>query len=777
VRRLAWPIRFVCIVVAGALLFAGVVLGAAPRLWRTAEAHDQLPVTLPAFQPLSQRSYVYDADNNVIAVFERENSQPIHLDQVPPGVVKALLAVEDNEYYIHHGVNVRSFMRALLSNFSSDAPRQGASTITQQVVKNEFLAGLPRDGRYKALQAHYATMLEKQMSKDDILERYLNTVFFGNNAYGLQAAAEIYYGKSVEQLTTIEGAFLAGLVRSPSGYDPFHQPERARARFKQVVDRLVDVGMLTQPQADDLALNYVLPEVPRTLPTLDTTPTYYSEALRQYLMQDALFLGPDEQSRANLLYRGGLRIHTTFDPTLQASAEAAQAAMPANNEGFTSSIVSLDTTSGAIRAMVGGTGFVPVTHEVNMALTPRQTGSSIKLFILAAAFQAGVEPTDIIDGRRGCSLPTDDPKHPFVINGGEAGSIAPLNEQTWLSINCAFARLTQIVGLNRVVDTTYRMAQSPYLYAGQPNTVQRPTIQPYASFATGANPMSPLDMASGLQTVANQGLHHQPYYVESIDKVDGSRFYTHTDPGTQVLDAGVALTELDVLKGVLTRGTARSALATFARPAAGKTGTQEDNSNAWFVGATPQLTTAVWVGDPDSYKPMNNIPEFRKDGVSNVQGGTYPAKIWRKYMEGQPAALPVLDWPAPPPPTRPAARLYLPGVECLAQVVAGAPVASTVPGAPAAGAPASTVKPAAGLLYQAPPTTPPAAPPAAAPPTSAGTPDESSTSGPPATAPPPVYRKLPSGTTIPPNILDPRAPVPTAPAGVIVYKCGGAPGT
>ncbi|MEO5900844.1 MAG: transglycosylase domain-containing protein [Ilumatobacteraceae bacterium] len=750
-----------CIVLAGALLIAGVVIGAGPRLWRTAEAHDQLPIALPAFQPLSQRSYVYDTADNVISVFERENSQPIKLAQVPPDVVKALLAVEDNEYYIHHGVNVRSFMRALLSNFSSDAPRQGASTVTQQVVKNEFLAGLPRDGRYKALQAHYATMLEKKISKDDILERYLNTVFFGNNAYGLQAAAEVYYGKTVDQLTMIEGAFLAGLVRSPTGYDPFHRPERARARFKQVTDRLVDVGMLTKPQADDLSVNYVLPEIPRTLPTLDTTPTYYSEALRQYLLSDAVFLGPDEQSRANLLYRGGLRIHVTFDPALQQSAEAAQAAMPANAEGFTSSIVSLDTTSGAIRAMVGGTGFVPVTHEVNMALTPRQTGSSIKLFILAAALQAGVEPTDVIDGRRGCVLPNPgDPKDPFIIKGGEAGSVAPLNQQTWLSINCAFARLSQIVGLNRVVDTTYRMARSPYLYIGQPDTKSRPTLQPYPSFATGANPMAPIDMAAGMQTIANQGLHHEPYYVESIDRVDGSRFYTHQDPGTQVLDAGVALTELDILKGVLTRGTARTALRTFDRPAAGKTGTQDDNSNAWFVGATPQLTTAVWVGDPDSYKAMSNIPAFRKDGVSKVQGGTYPARIWRAYMEGQPAALGVLDWPPPPAPVRGAAKLYLPGVECLAQLVSGVP-----PGASTT----TTVKPAAGLLS---PSAPPSTTPNAAPP--AAPPDESTTTTP-ATLPPPVYRKLPSGTTIPPDVLDPRAPVPTAPLGVSVYTCGAAP--
>ncbi|MGZ4679346.1 MAG: transglycosylase domain-containing protein, partial [Ilumatobacteraceae bacterium] len=263
-RVLAWLLRLGAIIVAGALLTTAVVVGVGPRLWRVANAHDQLPVTLPEFQSLSQRSYVYDVTGNVIAVFERENSQPITLAQVPPAVLSAFLAVEDEQFYVHHGVNLRGFARALLSNFSSDAPRQGASTISQQVVKNEFLAGLPRDGRYKALQAHYATMLEKKMSKDAILERYLNTVFFGNNAYGLQAAAEVYFGKNVGDLSMIEGAFLAGLVRSPSGFDPIRHSERARARFRQVTDRLAAVGLVTPVVAAVLGSAWKMPEQVQT---------------------------------------------------------------------------------------------------------------------------------------------------------------------------------------------------------------------------------------------------------------------------------------------------------------------------------------------------------------------------------------------------------------------------------------------------------------------------------------------------------------------------------
>ena len=733
--------------VAGALLTTAVVVAVGPRVWRVANAHVQYPVSLPEFQSLSQRSYVYDVLGNVIAVFERENSQPITLAQVPPQVLNAFLAVEDEQFYLHHGVNLRGFARALLSNFSSDAPRQGASTISQQVVKNEFLAGLPRDGRYKGLQAHYATMLEKKMSKDAILERYLNTVFFGNNAYGLQAAAEVYFGKNVGELTMIEGAFLAGLVRSPSGFDPIRHSERARARFRQVTERLSDVGLVTPLVSSLLGSTWKMPERVRTIPTYTTKPTYYTEAIKEYLLKRATFLG-DEQQRANLLYRGGLEIHSTFDPNLQALAEQAHEVLPKTKVGIENAILTLDTKTGAIRAMVGGSGFQPRINEINMALVPRQTGSSVKIFILAAALQAGVEPADLIDGTSPCILPDpNDEKVPFPITDATSKPVGPLTNMTWSSINCAFARLSQIIGLHRVVDITYRMASSAYL---QPGLAGRAPIEPLASLATGSNPMAPLDMASGMQTIANQGLHHEPYYVDYIDKTDGTRMYTHDDPGVQVLDPGVALTEVSVLKGVLTNGTARRTLSAFPFPAAGKTGTQTNNTNSWFVGSTPQLTTAVWVGDPDGYTPMVcgvqingvntcNTPEFvDADGVREVQGGTYPAKIWGAFMEPAVAPLPLEDWPAPPAPARKAVRLYLPGNECLAKLVSGE-------------------LPVPGTTTTSTTTLPP----------------DPEVSAPEVTeAPKPVLKAIPSDTTISPDVLDPKAPFPTVPVtGVVVYPC------
>ncbi|MEX2626589.1 MAG: transglycosylase domain-containing protein, partial [Ilumatobacteraceae bacterium] len=673
--RVSWIFRLALVLGAGALLVTGTVVAVAPRVWRIANAHEQEPIRLPDFQPIAQRTSVYDSQGNEIAIYQLENSQPVGLDEVPDHVIEAFLAVEDSEFWHHDGVNVRSLMRATLSNFASDAPQQGASTITMQVVKNDYLAGLERDGRYKLMQTMYAMRLEKERSKEEILERYLNTVFFGNNAYGIAAAAETYFGKPTADLTFIEAAFLAGLVRSPSGFDPIMSPDRSRARFFQVLTRLEDAELITPEEADALREGpdaFVIPERTRSLPSRSFDRTYFTETLREYLLNGSTLLGDTYEARFTKLFRGGLKIHTTLDPYLQEQAEAARDELPDTLEGFDSAIVSLDTGSAAVRAMVGGRGFVPGQNEVNLALAPSQTGSAIKFYILAAALQAGAVPGDVIDGRRGCRLPNpgNNVEPVFAIDGGVAGGVWTLREHTYRSINCAFARLSQIVGLNRVVDTTYRLSESIYLYQGQSASERRP-IQPFASYATGANEMSTLDMAVGMHTIANGGVHHAPHYIEYIDDAEGNRLYTHLDEGTRVLDESVALTALDVMKDTLTSGTGRRELAEFAseRPAAGKTGTQQRNTTAFFVGATTHLTTAVLVRDPDRYTPMINVPEFQRDGVPRVQGGTYPARIWGAFMEPAHAFEPVTDWTEPPPPARSPARLYLPGTECLFQRV------------------------------------------------------------------------------------------------------------
>lgn len=766
---------------AGALLVTAVVVAVAPRVWQIANSHAELPVALPEFEPLAQRSYAYDVNGTEIAAFQLENSQPVPLDQIPDHVKLAFLTVEDKEFYEHDGVNVRSLFRATLSNFASDAPQQGASTITMQVVKNDFLAGLERDGRYKLLQVHYALMLDRQMTKDQILERYLNTVFFGNNAYGVQAAAETYFGTTVDQLTFVQAVFLAGLVRSPSGYDPIVEPERSRARFRQVLERLVDEQLMTDVEAEQTLSAFVLPERVLTTPERQYARTYYTEALRDYLLNRSDILGPTYDERYVALYRGGLRIHTTFDPDLQAMAEQATTILPETQIGFEAAMVSLDTKSGAVRAMVGGRGFVPNEAETNMALSPRQTGSSIKLFILAAALQAGAQPDDIIDGTKPCILPNPgNPREPFEIKDAVSRPPDTLREMTARSINCAYARLSQIVGLNRVVDTTYRMARSPYLYLGQPPSDHRP-IEPFASFATGANELSPMDMAAGAQTIANEGVHHEPYYVDAIDRTDGTRIYAHEPAGQQILDRGVALSAVDIMKGTLEFGTARN-WPLDSWPAAGKTGTQADNTNAWFVGFTTLLTTAVWIGDPDAYTPMNGIPEFEGANAEAVQGGRYPAQIWNAFMNPAHTGRAPVDWEAPPPDYRPAMRLYLPGEECLVRRIGfrsdgsgrisgpatTAPVTNGPSGFAATPAVPTTVVPPAPPEPVPPPSEPPAEPTT----TVAGAPAPQTPSRPVATAPPrPVYSRVEGGTTVPANVIDPRAPIPTTPLTNTVVSC------
>ncbi|MFZ9158673.1 MAG: penicillin-binding transpeptidase domain-containing protein, partial [Ilumatobacteraceae bacterium] len=247
----------------------------------------------------------------------------------------------------------------------------------------------------------------------------------------------------------------------------------------------------------------------------------------------------------------------------------------------------------------------------------------------------------------------------------------------------AYARLSQIVGLDRVVDTTYRMARNLYLYPER-NPAERDPLRPYASFATGANEMSPLDMASGAQTLANGGLHIEPYYIERIEGPDGV-VYQHSDDGVQVLAPDVVARTVNVLEGVLIRGTARRS-ALEGRVSAGKTGTQDNNTNAWMVGFTPELTTAVWVGHPDLYLPMDGIPEFVAAGVDQVIGGTFPARIWKATMDAALAGRPATLFPAAPPNSRTPMRLYLPQVDCPTEITVPTtvPTATTVPGDPAA---------------------------------------------------------------------------------------------
>jgi penicillin-binding protein 1A len=758
---ITWWMRLCIVVVAGALVLTAAIVGVAPRLWQVANAHEESPVALPAWEGIAKRTYVYDRAGNEIAAYELENSQPVLLSQIPQSVIRAVLAVEDRDFYNHHGVNMRGLFRATLSNFEGGA-RQGASTITQQVVKVEFLGGLERDGRYKLLQIVYALRLEKERTKDEILERYLNTIYFGNNTYGIQAASEVYFGKKVEDLNLIEGTFLAGLIQAPSSYDPIRSPQQSKRRFGQALDAVVDVGLMEVSESEAIKTcldpsddpvvsaqcvgSWQIPEVVQTIAEKKITRTHFSEEVKSYLLNKSNLLGETYQERYNKLFRGGLSIYTTLDPVVQSAAENARdTQLPKNAAGIDTAIVTLDSKTGAVRAMVGGKPFAAGRNEVNMALAPRQTGSSIKMFILAAAVQAGVQNDDLLDGTLPCTLPNpDDPDNPFVVEQGVSRPLGPVDEMTWYSINCAFGRLSQIVGLDRVVDTTYRMAKNLYLYPER-NPAEREPLRPYASFATGANEMSALDMASGAQTLANNGLHMDPYYIESISGPDGTVLFQHQNDGVAVLTPEAAAKTTNILAGVLISGTARRS-ALEGRVAAAKTGTQDNNTNSWMVGYTPELVTAVWVGHPDKYLPMVDIREFVDVGVQKVIGGTFPSRIWKATMDAALFGQPATFFSIPPANARGPMRLYLPGTDCLTPVTAP-PTATTSPVATVPGDPTETTVPTT---------------------TTSTTTSTTST-----TLVPPVPGGSPNlNTTVPRGVVDPTWPVPTIdPALYTVGSC------
>lgn len=727
-------VRLIVVILAGALFVAAVVTSVAPQMWGLLNAHSQVPPSLTSFSGLAQRSYVYDANGIQIGAYQLENSQIMSIDKVPEDVVAAILALEDNEFDRHSGVNLRAFTRAVLSN-SQGGGRQGASTITMQVVKNEFLAGMERDGRYKILQARYATMLEKEIPKRVILERYLNTIYLGNNTYGLQAAAEVYFGKDVSELTLLNGAFLAGLIQAPSTYDPIQRPDSSRSRYLKVLDRLADTGLLSHEQRTKIGQKPDIPEVLGEIKNRSVERTYFTEEVKDYLLNRSDVLGATYQHRYNTLFRGGVKVYTTLDSRAQVAAEnAVTEQLPENKAGITAALVSLDVKTGAIRAMVGGPGFEAGQSEVNLALRRRQTGSSAKFFILTAALQAGVQPDDLIDGTLPCTLPNPgNLDEPFEITKGVSRPTAPLRTMTWLSINCAYAKLSQIVGLERIVETMYRMASSEWL------SKDTYTIQPYASLATGANELSAMDMASGVQTLANSGVHIKPYMIERIEDSRGTVIYQYESPNPdQTLPSDVANNATDVMRGVIERGTARRTPLEDGRPAAGKTGTQDNNTNAWFVGFTPQYATAVWVGDPKGYTKMTkrNIPEFSAviGNRGGVQGAMFPAMIWKSYMDIVHKGLAPIDFPTPPPAARAPLRLYLPGNECVAQVISG----TIPPNRNNATTTTTTVMPA--VVETTLPNTV-------------------------------VISVLTPGTTIAPTDTNPYSPVPTIDPGLYFYEC------
>ncbi|MBW3555703.1 MAG: transglycosylase domain-containing protein [Actinobacteria bacterium] len=610
-------------------LVAGLFLLTRPAKSIAGAAQSQELPAAVELNELSQRSVVYDRNGGVLAVLHaEENRSPVTLEQVPDHVVNAILDVEDDDFYDHGGVNLRAILRATLANVESGEVVQGGSTITQQLVKNSLLTP-ERDVGRKAKEAVLAVRLENQMSKREILEQYLNTVYFGSGAYGVQAAAETYWGVEAADLTAEQGAFLAGLIRNPVGYDPFKRPDLARARRDYALDRMVIRGHLRPQQAKALK-KVAIPSKP--FDPLKSRDDYFLEEVKQRLLDDKR-LGTTPTQRYNALFRGGLRIETTFDPRLQEIAERKiKEKIPSTKGRFTPALVSVEPSTGAVRAMVAGDGFEDAKYNLATGRggSGRQPGSSFKTFVLLAAMENGYGPNDTVNGSEPCPVRIKGVKpNPYEPGNyeGAKGSVGPISSATAKSLNCAFIRIglalddNPFESLEEVADMARRMG------------VHIPEDRQFGpSISLGSVEATPLEMASAYGVLANDGVRHEPYFVERVLDRTGKVVLTGKDEGERVLEANIARAAVSVLRGVVDGGTGKAARQRD-RVVAGKTGTSQEWRDAWFIGFTPQLSTAVWMGNPNKQDSMRNVGGIR------VTGGSYPAAAWGAYtaeaLQGQ----------------------------------------------------------------------------------------------------------------------------------------------
>jgi penicillin-binding protein 1A len=612
----------VTVAMAGAFLAVGSVLlfSQAKAFFTAGETGSD--VAKIELAPLATRSALYAADGTLLQYLHgEENRLPVAIDKVPPHVVKAVLDAEDERFYEHGPIDLRAMTRAMVSNIQAGEIAEGGSTITQQLVKTALL-NPKKDVNRKLQEASLAIRLEKQMTKTQILERYLNTVYFGNGAYGLQAAAERYYQTDVDKLSVGQAVLLAGLIRNPVGADPFGNPEAARDRRDVIIDRMQRLGDVSPDQAVELK-SEPLP-TPQAEEEVGGS-NYFTRHVVDQLLKDPKYLGGTDAERNRLVFRGGINIYTTLIPSAQAQAEQSIAeTLPPDRGAFNAALVSVEPSSGAVRAAVSGLEFAQ--HKVDLVTGDgRQVGSSFKMFTLMAAMEAGDIPADTILGTSPCNIPNpggeDDPWQ-TQNNEGESAGVLSLTEATVESVNCAYARLIKLVGPDKVVDVAKRMG----IGTSSDHSSPRP-LRPDLSLTLGTSDVTPLDMASAYATLATDGEHHDPYFIDRVEDRDGNLIYRSSSKGERAVSAQNARTVLSVLSQVVQRGTGVAA-AVPKWNVAGKTGSTDSNTDAWFVGVTPKLATAVWMGAPSGKVPMYNVGIFPK-----VFGGTYPAMIFSDYTK------------------------------------------------------------------------------------------------------------------------------------------------
>ncbi len=690
-------------------------------------------VPLPPEAALPQTTIIYDAAGNQLATLHgQENRFPVTLDQVPPIVQSAVIAAEDRKFLKHGGIDPLGIARATWADVRKKGATQGGSTITQQYVKQVYVGSDPTLWR-KLREAVIAIKLERKLDKRQILERYLNTVYFGRGAYGIQAASRTWFDMDASQLGLKEAAYLIGLIRSPSGGDLVADPALAYELRTIVLQAMVDTKAITPAQMADVE-NIKLESYVAERTELDSTiaipgigAEYYVEYVRQRLI--------DTYSE-DFVLRQGLRVKTSLDPDLQRQAYDAVYGLLDEPDDPAGALVAIDQ-DGQVVAMVGGRDWN--TSEVNLAVgdagggSGRQGGSTFKPFALAAAVKEGYSLESSFRGPAKIVLPKADRGNDWEVTNYENAGFGQVNliDATVDSVNTVYAQLVDALGPQKVVDMANQLGISSEL-------------APVASIALGTQNVSVMEMANAFSTLSRGGIRYDPQVITEIT-VNGTVLPDSRPKGVRVLEKSQADQVNFALEQVIARGSGTGAQVKSTK-VKGKTGTTEDFGDAWFVGSTRSLTVAVWMGYPEGQsRQLLDV-----HGVRRVNGGSLPARIFQRFLSGLPAENDDTPTPAPEFEGRPLSPIV--------RYTTPAPVVATPdPPAPSAGAPDNSV------TLSAPTTTLEQATPAAGDPTTGDDGSSANQSGqtsvnttptvprPPKLAPPPTAPPFtfPPGVSIP----------------------------
>jgi penicillin-binding protein 1A len=596
-------------------------------------------IPLPTPRPLQQTTFVYDDSGNVLATFSEQNRVNVPLSEVPPVVIDAVISTEDRHFFTEGALNPVSIVRAFLSDVRGSGNLQGASTITQQYVKQTYLSP-QRTLTRKIKEAALAIRLARADSKQEILQNYLNTIYWGRGAYGVQAAAQAYFGQNVSQLGLPEASLLAGLIRDPDGADPAHDPVQARINQTDTLKAMVRDRQITAEQATDVEAlpfsKYVISPLASSGAASDTAgEAYFIAAVRQELYA---------KYGQQVTDGGGLRVTTTLDPTLQSEAyntmygQNADSLDPAAGEP-SGALVSIDD-NGAVKALVGGQDYS--TSTVDLALgaagggSGRQAGSTFKAFMLAEVIKEGYSVDSVFPAPPEVVVPGGNSDgSPWTVTNYEDETVPPhlsLVDATALSVNTVYAQVVERIGAANLDTMAEALGINPSELAGA-----------YLSQVLGTADVSPLEMAAAYATFADGGVYHTPLLITKVTTANGTPLPLPVTPQSRVvLTAAQAAQETYVLQQVVLRGTGVAA-GGVGGEVAGKTGTTQFASDAWFIGFTPNLTTAVWMGYANSTQSMDG---FR--GEADVQGGTIPAELWHNYMAAALASEPQYVGTFPP---------------------------------------------------------------------------------------------------------------------------------